>query len=212
MNKGIAGSVVALVVVVVAGLYVSLNQAQQTPQADILPPSQATQAEVPVIEYAFALDRDYKNLQELQDASTYIVVAEFLEKQPSRLEGGIVETHNDFQVLKVYKGPKEIENTEITVNETGGVYEGKKYESKRDPLFDEGVYLMFMDKGDKYYCLGGEGKYKVKNNKGERVGKFDRNAGYLKEKITSYGNMGVTEQVANWTGEQLIAEIEKEFQ
>ncbi|MCX7570098.1 hypothetical protein OS242_08980 [Tumebacillus sp. DT12] len=202
MNYGITASIAALGIVVVAGLYVSLNQAQQAPQA--------TQTKMPVIEYAFALDRDYKNLQELQEESTYIVVAEFLEKKPSRLEGGIVETHNDFQVLKVYKGPKEIENTAITVNETGGIYEGKKYQSPNNKLFDEGVYLLFMHKGDKYYCLGiGAGKYKVKNSKGERVGKFERNAGYLKEKITSYGNMGVKEQVADWTGEQLISEIEK---
>lgn len=209
MKKALAGGVVTLAAVLSVGIYVSINDAKQGPDA-VVAHKQASQVEMPVYEYEFALDREYKNLQELQEHSKYIVAAEFIEKKPSRLEGGIVETHNEFQVLKVFKGPKEIENNTITVNETGGIYEGKKYQSKHDPLFDEGVYLLFMDKGEKYYCLGlGEGKYKIKHKGGERLGKFDPNAAFLKEKIVSYGQMGVTKQVVDWSGEQLIQEVMK---
>lgn len=168
--------------------------------------------EMPVVEYHYSLDREYSSLKELKENSKFIIVADHVDRAPARMDGGMVETFHKFYVRKVIKGSQDILNTDITINQTGGFYEGKKYVGEGDTLFEDAQYLLYLQMQDNIYFRTaiGSGMYKLDNLKVTQLksnASFDAKAPYLKNKISAFGGMKVRKQAENMTGEELLNEV-----
>jgi hypothetical protein len=112
----------------------------------------------------------------------------------------LVFTESTFHVSKVIKGDPTLQDTEIIISETGGIYNGKKYTSEGNELFDQGKYLLFLQKFDDRTVI----PYDVYYVEGVTSGKYKLESG----KVKGYGEDPVKDKATKLSESQLLQEVE----
>jgi hypothetical protein len=195
MNKRLLVGLTLSLGLAVVGTFIGMQEGTTSKESDAV----TVNTELPTVQYGLSRYQIFENISEIKEAANTVVLADYVSPKRTYTQNDIVFTESVFKVEKVIKGEEGLNKTDIIINETGGVKDGKKYTSEGDELFDKGKYLLFLDKADQEENT----PYDVFYVKGVAAGKFKLENG----KVKGYGTDPVKNKASKLSESQFLQEV-----